>query len=174
MSLPAFEAVSNRMKNLTAMLTGVGQVDSSVLLRRRYIELGLEQFTRTPILGIGMNNARLIISSSSIGRDTYLHNNYVELLADGGVIGFLSYYSIYFFIITQLWKHRKSKDPYLVISAVLTVLFLVMDYGGVSYYSKSRYLYFLVFFLEIKHLTEIRGSEKSESISEKSKTIYYR
>lgn len=164
LTLPIFETVNSRMKGLTALITGVGNVDHSAWLRQRYMELGMEQFRKTPFLGIGMNNARLIVGAY-FERETYLHNNYVELLADGGIVGFLCYYSIYIFLIYQLWGRRKSNDEYLVMCLTLIVMFLVMDYGGISYYSKSRYFYFLIFFLELKRLKEESEIKHYEQIS---------
>ena len=52
-----FSGVNNRMQGLFALITGRGEVDHSAWVRQRMIEIGWEQFLKTPILGIGMGNA---------------------------------------------------------------------------------------------------------------------
>ena len=146
-NLTLFETVNERMMGLLAYITGEGSIDSSTVLRQRYVELGIEQFKKTPILGIGINNARLIINAY-VSRDTYLHNNYVELLADGGIVGFLSYYSIYIILVYSMIKNRIKADSYFVLSSVLLIIMLLMDFGSVSYYSKCNYFYLMIVFLE--------------------------
>ena len=88
----------------------------------------------------------------SFGRDTYFHNNYVEILASGGIVGFFVYYGIYFYIIKEMIKNKKNKDIYFYISFALIFILLFMDYASVSYYSKSRYFYFVILFLQVKFM----------------------
>lgn len=57
--LPMFDLINARMKGLMALVTGNGIVDHSAWLRQQYIRVGLEQFIKTPFLGIGMNNAMI-------------------------------------------------------------------------------------------------------------------
>lgn len=147
--LQMFAGLNNRMSGLFALITGEGKVDSSALLRSRMIEIGWHQFLEKPIIGIGMGNAR-IINSSLNGFDAYLHNNYIELLVNGGIIGFLVYYSMYFYIIKGLFRYRNSKDKTALLCLILVIALLVSDYGAVSYYSKSTYYYFMLFFLCVK------------------------
>lgn len=153
LTLPIFEAVKARMVGLIAMVTGVGEVDHSTWLRQQYIALGLEQFWKTPLLGIGIDNARFLVETA-LGRRTYLHSNYVELLADGGIVGFFCYYAMYLYPLWIFYRYRRDRDPYLILCVVLMLLFLVMDYGLVSYYSKSTYFYLSMLFLEARFLSD--------------------
>lgn len=151
LSLPVFSAVNERMSGLIALITGKGKIDSSSVKRAAYIQIGIEQFLRTPIIGIGIGSTGALLQQY-YGLDTYLHNNFVELLASGGIIGFLIYYSIHMHLLYEYFKYRRKEDPYLVLCVVFLIIQLIMEYGMVSYYSKTTYFYFLIFFLEARNL----------------------
>ena len=132
----------DRIGRMINGIFGLGETDHSTMLRMSYINVGINQFYKTPILGIGIDNARLININS-----TYLHNNFVELLASVGIIGFLLYYIVYIIIFSNFIKKRKSFNDYYLICLCIIANTLVLDYGIVSYYSKTTYIYFLMSFL---------------------------
>ena len=148
-NLPIFEGVMSRMQGLENLLSGSGKVDHSAWLRQQYIKVGMGQFYKHPLIGIGMGSSGAVLLES-FGRDTYFHNNYVEILASGGIVGFFVYYGIYFYIVKEMIKNKKNKDMYFYISFILIFILLFMDYASVSYYSKSRYFYFVILFLQVK------------------------
>lgn len=152
-SLPIFKGINSRMEGLIALVTGNGKVDSSSLLRKQFIEIGMKQFFLKPFLGIGMNNT-YYLTMEAVGKETYLHNNYVELLAGGGIIGFICYYSIFIDLIINIFNYRKTEHPYLKLCLVMILLQLIMDYGMVSYYSKSTNFYIMLFYLALKKVSE--------------------
>lgn len=129
-------------------ITGEGHVNYSTLVRAELTRLGVRIFKQHPIVGIGIDNAR-IFGLQLTGRDYYLHNNYVELLADGGIIGFLCYYSMYIYLIYNMIKLRKYRDQEYDICFILLLMHAVMEYGFVAYYLKDTYCYFMLFFLEV-------------------------
>jgi O-antigen ligase len=151
MMLPVFAGVAQRMKGLIAMVTGKGEMGASASIRKQMVQIGMEQFRKTPLVGIGIGCPHYI-SAKKLSFDAYLHNNYVELLAAGGVIGFVLYYGIYVYLIGNLWaiKIRKSGDY--IIVCTLIIVFLIKDYGMVSMYSKSTYFYFVIFFLAVRKM----------------------
>jgi O-antigen ligase len=149
LSMTIFSGVYGRMEGLIASFTGEGKVDHSTYLRKWFIEVGFNIFKENPIIGVGMGNAH-IINAGITGRNTYLHNNFVELLADGGLIGFTLYYSIYAYILYMIVrKHLWVEKEVQIIMAILLCR-LVADYGMVSYYSKITYFYFMLFFIGIE------------------------
>ena len=158
MSLEAFSGIEKRMDGMVALLTGRGIVDSSSWLRYEYIKLGINIFKENPIIGVGIGNARIFVSSN-YGYDAYLHNNYVELLANGGILGFTIYYYIYYSVIKDVIKYFKYREKYIVVVIILLVMQLIMDYGSVSYYYKNTIFYFLIFFISIRKMKERKRSE---------------
>ena len=142
-----FSGVTSRMDSLANLFTGKGTVDGSAMKRKQMIAIGIDQFLKTPIVGIGIGNPKLINIM-----DAYLHNNYVELLAGGGIVGFICYYSIYGYLIFKIIKSDLLENKTSRLVLILIVLLLVMDYGAVSYYSKSTYFYLMVFFLHVRNI----------------------
>ena len=144
LEVPFVKFQIERMFGMVNGILGIGDADHSTMLRVSYIKAGLEQFVKTPILGIGIDNARLINLNP-----TYLHNNFVELLASVGVIGFLSYYMVHIIIIYYFVKKRKKFNDYYLICLCVFAGLLMLDYGIVSYYSKTMYVYFIIYFLTL-------------------------
>lgn len=145
--LDLFAGLFERFSRMLASLTGSGRVDHSTLLRQTMRRVGWQQFLKTPIFGIGIGSSGALVYAQ-VGTDTYLHCNYVELLASGGIIAFLLYYSAYFFLgKTFLIDHRFTRKTCSICMVMLLLLF-AMDYGQVTYYSKITYFYFMIFFLQ--------------------------
>ena len=157
MTMPMFAQINRRLEGMLNGIVGAGTVDSSTFLRMRFKQLGLEQFYKTPVFGCGIANSGIILVNNGYPA-TYLHDNFVELLACGGITGFCIYYEIYFWALKGIWQRRnKTNDKYWKLCILLMVLTLIMDYGRVSYYSKSTYFIFAVFYLQIEKMK--RGIE---------------
>lgn len=139
-----------RMDGMVASFTDEGQADSSSMLRQYYRLLGFAQLYQTPFLGIGMGNARLLAYATT-GHDCYLHCNYAELAANGGIVGLVLYYWIYIPLIRTEYRARK-KDYLALLILFLILLNLVMDYGAVTYYNKSTYFFLMIVFLHINSM----------------------
>ena len=146
-----FSGLTNRIEGLIASITGVGEEDSSAMVRKFYRQIGWIQFSRTPLAGIGMDNAR-ILSNIAMDKSAYLHCNYAELAADGGVLGLFSYYIIFLYLLYKEMKYVKY-DNMAVLVVVLILVRLISDWGAVSYYSKSTYFYLMIYYL---HLNTMR------------------
>lgn len=150
-TLPMFEGVMSRMEGLTNLLKGSGGYDQSSWIRQQFIKIGMSQFYLHPIKGIGINSSGAILAKL-MRDDTYFHNNYVELLACGGLIGTVIYYNIYLYLIIKLLKNKHNKDAYYNFCVILIILLLFMDYANVTYFSKTQYYYFMILYLEIQYL----------------------
>lgn len=150
LSMQMFDTLNYRMEGLIALVTGTGTIDHSTWLRQQFLKIGLEQFFETPFFGIGIDNARLLLLQH-VGFITYLHNNYVELLASGGIVGTGIFYSIYIYIIYKLKINWSLYSGVKIAILLLILLQLAMDFGSVSYYSKNTYFYIMMFFLFIKY-----------------------
>lgn len=147
--LSMFKSVMARMETMINMFLGSGQVDRSARVRNTMIELGIEQFYKTPILGIGIGGGHQINY-----RDAYLHNNFIEILVGGGLIGFCVYYAMYVYLLFSYKKYWKWRDDYTRICIILFVLLLMLDYGSVSYAEKHTFFYQALLFLNVKHMKQ--------------------
>lgn len=170
LQLPMFAGVLDRINMMLAAVTGEGTVDSSTALRTNMTRLGWEQFLQHPIGGVGIG-CPYILSAQYLHKNTYLHNNFAELLAGGGIIGFFLYYGMYIYIITNLIKYRNYAETEYWLCMIMVILLLIMDYGMVSYYSKETYFYFMMLFLEVKILRKRSNDSATNSVVEKRNAV---
>lgn len=157
-----FNGIVDRMEGLGAMLTGKGTVDASAANREKFIIIGIEQFKKQPILGYGMGNSGKVLVNVIGGKETYFHNNYVELLVCGGLIGTVIYYLIWINPIKEIIKYRKF-DTTAILSIIMATILLVMDYGAVTYFEKLNYFYIMIMYICAKNLRR-KSDESEESI----------
>ena len=145
-----FAGIDERMGYLFDSLNGKDG-GNSANLRKELVKVGWNTFLQYPILGIGIGCPH-IIAFRKLSFDAYLHNNYVELLCGGGIIGLCAFYSIYLYLVRS-FLHFSRIDHYgKNICLILMFSFLILEWGKVSCYSKETYFYFMLFFLEIKQL----------------------
>lgn len=161
-SLDFFHSLNYRMEGLLALFTGNGSIDHSSWLRLQFIKIGIEQFLETPLFGIGIDNARLLLMEH-FGYTTYLHNNYVELLASGGLVGTGLFYSIYIYILTKVKRYwfKNHSELKAVLTIILTIL--TMDFGDISYYSKITYFYLLTSYIIVMKISKKKENENADN-----------
>lgn len=128
-----------RLENLFLFITGETVSEGSIKLRFNMLLRGIELWTQKPLLGWGFGSYRYV---SGLGG--YSHSNYIEILANQGIIGFLLYYSFYVSIILSALKKYKSATPSNkgALSWALMILVFLILYGAVavSYYSKVNWI----------------------------------
>lgn len=142
--------INARMVDLFLAISGKSIAEGSFSERMTYITGGISSFIKHPILGIGIGNS-YTVTQSLLGYTTYLHNNFIELLVCGGLIGFLLYYSMYYYLFNKLTKHNKlyHNNSYDYLCIILAIMMLVADFGRVSYYKKETYFLLMIIFLNV-------------------------
>lgn len=159
-----YNVLGSRLEGLFAYFTGNGKADDSTILRELYIGYGIDWFKKKPILGYGIDNFRVLLEGA-IGRETYSHNNYVELLVDVGVIGTFIYYAGYFYIINNITSLAlKQKQPIFAVTFVMILSILIAQYGLVTYSDFLIHLFLCIGFAEIR----IRGMGDVENLAKNS------
>ncbi|MBQ2986541.1 MAG: O-antigen ligase family protein [Tyzzerella sp.] len=139
--LPIFNTIRLRLEMMFATIfesSASNTTDYSTLQRQALIQIGMEQFFKTPVLGVGID-ASGFLGKLAINSATYLHNNYVELLATGGIVGFLMYYVPFIKIFISNWKTYKY-SMCSRISIVVLLLQFINDSAAVQYASKLTYV----------------------------------
>lgn len=155
-----YEVLGSRVEDAINIVSGNEQGGEDVS-RMFLVTYGLGWFQDNPIIGYGINNFRVLSNSSSMfaGYNFYAHNNYVEMLVDVGIIGFLIYYSFYFYI----WKKMKghfSDSPLNKWILVLLVARLFTDFAMVSYYSFTSNLILCLCFYAVELSTKTKQINK--------------
>lgn len=150
--LRLMEYIVTRFQNMFTAFAGGTNADNSSLTRLRLISLGINIFRENPLFGVGMDNATMYVAGIFSKDYYYLHNNYIEMLADGGVIGFAIYYIFYIKLLTYMLRHKDFGDREFNITFILLILLLLMDLGQVSYYSKERYVLLMIIYFTCQQL----------------------
>ena len=168
-NLPGVRDVIIRFENSISILTGKGShlKESSTETRLDYINKGWQQFLKSPIWGNGIGCAGYAINEEHYV--TYLHNNYMEMLASGGIIGFLLFYTPYFMLLNTFRKRifvLHEKNPLVFVSFTLIIVKLIAHFGTVVYYSKIEFL-LLVFWLAVAN-TKIEALPKKTEEQEQA------
>ena len=145
LNLPAFRVIKERMENFFVLLSGDSNVDKSLITRSSFIEIGWSIFKKYPLLGVGIDNARLYNY-----RNVYLHNNFIEMLADGGLVGFSIYYSLYVYLFVGYFKTRKTKSKYYAVCFVLLIFMTMIHYAFVAYKVSGEYYMLLLCYMQLK------------------------
>ena len=161
LALPVFRVVADRMEGMINGFLGTGEADNSTEVRMKFTKIGWQVFLENPILGVGMSNTHHYLAQLA-GRDTYTHNNFVEVLAGGGIIGFALYYVKYVYLFVNIMKAKLSNHPHGVVVVTILLLLVVMDWGGVTYYSKHTYFYLMMFFLYVDNMKKRAISNADE------------
>ena len=163
-NLPVTRNLILKMENSISIIKGEGSFlkESSTETRLDYINKGWQQFLKSPIWGNGIGCAGYAINEEHFV--TYLHNNYMEMLASGGVIGFLLFYAPYFMLFNSFRKRifvLHEKKTLVFVSFTLIIVKLIAHFGTVVYYSKIEFL-LLVFWLAVANTPVENPAQKDD------------
>jgi len=103
---------------------------------------GLQQFVKTPIAGIGIG-ASGYLTQMTLGQNTYLHNDYVDILATGGIIGFVLQFIPIFSMLVKNYKYRRDSTEAQLCTIILAI-YLTNGFAAVQYFSKLSYVIFAI------------------------------
>ena len=126
-----FDDIAYRFEEmLNLFINGSGEVGSDKK-RIRYIKTGLEVFVNNPVLGDGT-------AASYNYFNTYSHCNFVEILMNNGIIGFILFYFCYpiFFVkAAKKIRDERKTDTNMSLLCLLVVLSIVLLSFGFVYYT---------------------------------------
>lgn len=144
--------------------------DGSLVERTYYIKQALGLFVNNPIVGVGGNNFVSYMRQIGYKHVAYSHNNYTELLATLGIIGFAIYYIFWAKLLIKLIlnykKHNLDQD---LLFIIIILLLLVLDYANVSYINEFNIIILILAFFNSTEKEEDEKYEKESQIYEKSK-----
>ena len=132
---PLYNVLGSRMEELVKGVFGGGTTEGSFNVREKMAQLGINWFWEKPFFGYGLGNYSMLYGALT-GKYTYSHNNFVEMLVSGGLVGFIIYYSIYAFIFIKLLKSIFIKrDVLSIVLFSINIIALILQVGLVSYSS---------------------------------------
>jgi len=128
----------DRLKDAIIYLQG-GVGDSETKFRYLFIMDAYEVFKNNIICGVGIDAFQHF---TVVG--TYAHNNYLEILADLGLIGFILYYLIYIPLIKESFRRKNN-----LLFQGMIVTILVMEFAAVTYYMRFFWVFILFFYINL-------------------------
>ena len=133
-----YNLIGERFIGLFDLFTGQHNVEAhGDDMRKRIFSLALNGWLENPIFGHGFDSFKFY-NLRVTGHNYYAHNNYVELLYDLGLVGFLLYYYIYIYIYCNLRKLTSIDYKFKILGYGLLIELLIFDFGGVSYYATEN------------------------------------
>lgn len=151
-NVPMFSGYKERFIVLFETITGkVGKQSRSDLNRIRFIKDGVKYFSNNIIFGGG-----ICYSYELFG--TYAHNNYIEMLINFGIIGFITYYWGYAVNFVNLFRMKSTDNLNIkTLFLVLMCTILVYDIGVVTYY--DRYICIMLSAINVFFVNKVNDRE---------------
>lgn len=159
LELEIFEGMNERFLGLLSMFFNKSNIDGSSQTRIALFNVGVDIWSQYPIQGIGIGCSHFLVNRY-LGIDTYLHNNYIELLCNTGIIGLFIYYSLHLYILINLFKYRKNNIRKFNLGITWILITLLIDFGSVSYYERDNIFYLICQFINVQLLIEEREDGK--------------
>ena len=129
-----YRSIGYRMKYLINQITGNGQIGASNTLRSELRRLAFTEGWESPLFGHGFDSFKFI-GRSKLNFFAYSHNNWTEMWYNGGIMGLVIYYSLYYKIVKRSWKIRKVNQTTALLGLAGIVSIFIFEYGGVDYYT---------------------------------------
>lgn len=131
----------------------MGDMEGSEENRGGIIKASLQVWEENPILGVGLDNNRY----HNIFK-LYAHNSYVEVLACCGIIGALLLYTLFWHMISFLWKSMKQfkesiKTPSTFYICILILFYLLVNIVQINFYNQTHMFmaYFVLSYIALNN-----------------------
>ena len=140
-----------------------GAADIRAILYREAFEV----FQEHPFFGVGLDNFRRYSVSG-----LYAHSNYMELLADTGIIGFALFFAVYLLVwrnsdrLVRLFERDETAIFLSGINKCIIILFLVIGAGAVQYDNIAHWT-LLLFPIILQEKAALMVSEATQEEEEK-------
>ena len=136
-----YDAIGVRLLNLFNFVKGnySSSDQGSLQLRDFYIKFAKELFEEHPILGNGFVSFHSILTDQTESMGTgYAHNNYWEVLADLGIVGFIVYFWMYAYIAFKLIVRiiKRDFENIHMLAAIMLVSEIILEWGVVAIYQQ--------------------------------------
>ena len=155
-NVPIFSTVYTRFELLFEGIINNKTTYTTDVLRQYMITTGIEEFWKNPIFGNGTARSYVMFG-------TYSHNNFIELLMNYGIVGFLIYYLPYVLLLFNLIKRAMKVDVIAIFFLVYILMQIVLSVGLVCYYDRLSQVMIACAWGHLYHQRLMRGVEQNET-----------
>lgn len=130
------------------LITGIGK-SLSWLLRYELLQISLRMFIENPLFGVGLNNFVVRMGEYGYLPVTYqflqpVHNIFLLLLSELGIVGFLIFSALFFYVLARVILKRNKSGAYYILISLVQILILGMFDHYLITLQQGRLLFFLV------------------------------
>ena len=136
---PLYNVLGMRIEKMIFALNNKEGADMSTIDRMNFAKIAYNVFLNHPFIGVGLDNYRYYNNMQY-----YAHNNYLEIAADLGIVGLISYYIMPMILLFKSFCSRKKNDYILLITMLITIF--ISDVAVVSFELDSTQLYIAVLY----------------------------
>lgn len=147
-----YNSVGYRLESVMTGLSEAGNGDASFNSRSLFAKDAWNVWKQNPIIGIGQDGYRYV---NSVISGYYSHNNYVEILANLGLVGFVIYYS--FFSVLMKDSLKIIKKDYLPF--VLLIIVLLIDFFRISYSAENSFVIVSIIIILLSEYEDCEGKK---------------
>jgi O-antigen ligase len=149
LSLSLFTLGSNNDAFFVNRVQTIDFEETSTNTRLRYYSHGFNQLISSPIFGVGLGNWKIVsIERDKDNIESYIipytmHNDFLEVGAELGLIGLVIFISIYFFALRDCWNiYNKSKNNplFILLPGVILIYLIDANLNFAVFLSISTYL----------------------------------
>lgn len=139
-----YNVIGNRLEAFSVIFFSEtnNTTDASTESRTLFLKDAFKVFNENPITGVGIDCYRYV----NPYREVWAENNFLELLADVGILGFIFYYILSLQILYETIKRIKYKNEYDILLIILFACFLLIDFTMVSYANNTLQLNFALMY----------------------------
>lgn len=140
-----YAAIGYRLESFFSFFGKHGSADMSDLStvsRLSFLNDAIKVFINHPIIGVGIDSFKYYNSYQF----SWAECNYLELMADVGIVGLILYYLPHIHIIKVLKSAKRNRDSMFLMIYVLFIVLLFVDLTMVSYNETHLQLYLAITF----------------------------
>lgn len=159
-----YDYIGHRLEAFGKLLvSGQTETEASIGGRVVLIDYGMMLFERSPLIGRGIDAFTQSFQTLHGSWATSADNNYVELLADFGIVGLLVYYvPMYLFVLRKaLLLRTLGPGARMALSGLMTMC--ILDSTTVWVFSKIGIIAITLFYLLLTDDTEVTSSTAHEA-----------
>ena len=126
-----------------------------------FITKAWEMFVQRPLQGWGIDNFRSYLEFQKYWNVTYSHNNYTELLANYGLVGFVLFYWLPVRRLLEAARNLRKSSFAKFLFSLLTI-YLILDVGTISYYYRITVILLVSLMTAVRQETQSPGGSLSD------------
>lgn len=164
MYIPAlYNVLGRRVSALILGILGRGSGDLSMVGRSNLVSYGIDWIIERPIFGYGMYTYKDQLLTY-FGYSMYSHNSYIEIMFGTGIIGLISYYSLYLYMLVQSMKYKYRNWP-IVCSSIIVIM--IAEMATVSFKKFAfQFALVIVFLIHREGKEELKNNDYQTSFSD--------